>query len=136
MDMSPELLDQAEKTVHRLEQERADLQIALADPKLYEGEDGDPAAIQKKLGRAGKQLESAEEEWAAAQEEEPRPPPVTGRRPSCRGVGFRVEDLMDRPEGVRAVFVVEPYQPLHVAVGHGVDHRLVFFADLRHVQQR
>ena len=62
-------LDQAEKTVHRLEQERADLQLALADPKLYEGEDGDPAAIQKKLGRAGKNLESAEEEWAAAQEE-------------------------------------------------------------------
>ena len=51
------------------EQERADLQLALADPKLYEGEDGDPAAIQKKLGRVGKNLESAEEEWAAAQEE-------------------------------------------------------------------
>ncbi|MBL4690283.1 MAG: ABC-F family ATP-binding cassette domain-containing protein [Rhodospirillales bacterium] len=62
-------LDQAEKKVHRLEQERADLQLALADPKLYEGEDGDPAAIQKKLGRVGKNLESAEEEWAAAQEE-------------------------------------------------------------------
>ena len=61
-------LSQAEKTVHRLEQLKGDLQRDLADPKLYEG-DGDPAAVQKKLGRVEKDLKAAENEWAAAQEE-------------------------------------------------------------------
>ncbi len=61
-------LSQVEKTVHKLERDRDELQHALADPKLYEGEGGDPAAIQKKLGRVEKQLKAAEEDWTAAQE--------------------------------------------------------------------
>ena len=61
-------LGKVEKTVHRLEQHRDDLQHALADPELYEGE-GDPADVQKKLGRVKKDLKAAEDDWTAAQEE-------------------------------------------------------------------
>ncbi len=61
-------LSQAEKTVHRLEHLRDDLQRDLAVPELYEG-DGDPAAVQKKLGRVEKDLKTAEDKWAVAQEE-------------------------------------------------------------------
>ena len=73
MDLSPELLDQAEKTVHRLEQERADLQLALADPKLYEGAGNgggdDLAALQKKLTQVDKDLSAAEGRWEGLQHE-------------------------------------------------------------------
>ncbi len=61
-------LSQAEKTVHRLEHLRDDLQRDLAVPELYEG-DGDPVAVQKKLGRVEKDLKTAEDKWAVAQEE-------------------------------------------------------------------
>ena len=62
-------LTKAENKVHTLERERAELQHALADPKLYEGDGGDSTAVQEKLGRVEKDLKAAEDAWAAAQEE-------------------------------------------------------------------
>ena len=61
-------LNQTENTVHRLERKRDELQNALADPELYEG-DGSPAEVQKKLGRVEKDLQAAEDDWTALQEE-------------------------------------------------------------------
>ncbi len=62
-------LNQAESAVHRLEREIDDVRNALADPKLYEGDNADLKALQKKLARVEKDLGAAEGAWESLQHE-------------------------------------------------------------------
>jgi len=61
-------LNKTEYAVHRLERERARLREAMADPDLYQG-GGDPAALQKQLGKVEKDLSKAEKTWESLQHE-------------------------------------------------------------------
>jgi ATP-binding cassette subfamily F protein 3 len=60
-------LNQAEKTIHRLESLKDELQNNLSDPELYKENRGS-TATQKKLGQVEKDLKVAEDEWANAQD--------------------------------------------------------------------
>jgi ATP-binding cassette subfamily F protein 3 len=62
-------LNQAENAVHRLEREKSDVQDALAEPELYEGDAGDLKALKKKLGQVEKDLGAAEGAWESLQHE-------------------------------------------------------------------
>ena len=55
----------AEGRVHRLEARRAELEISLADPALYEGGNDKSAAIHQEISRLGRELARAEEIWMA-----------------------------------------------------------------------
>jgi len=62
-------LDQAEKTVRRMEKDRGALRGAMADPKLYEDGGDGTAVLQLKLGTLEKEIKGAEDTWEALLEE-------------------------------------------------------------------
>jgi ATP-binding cassette subfamily F protein 3 len=59
----------AEAMVVRLEAKKAELQAALAEPSLYQGDPARPVALQKRLADAEQRLARAEDEWMARHEE-------------------------------------------------------------------
>lgn len=59
----------AEAVVGRLEAKKAELQAALAEPSLYQGDPARPVALQKRLADAEQRLARAEDEWMARHEE-------------------------------------------------------------------
>ncbi|MCP5363783.1 MAG: ABC-F family ATP-binding cassette domain-containing protein [Hyphomicrobiales bacterium] len=61
-------LSEAERAVHRLEQEKARITSALSDPGLYTGETHRLVKLHTQLDQVQKQLERAEEIWLDLQE--------------------------------------------------------------------
>jgi len=59
----------AEAAVQKFSENIEKIEAKLADPKLYENDSTDLAGLQKELGALRRQLETAEEEWLAAEEE-------------------------------------------------------------------
>ncbi len=62
-------LQRAEKNVAKLEEEKAKIVAALADPALYNGEPARLVELQRQHGYIERDLASAEEAWFALQEE-------------------------------------------------------------------
>jgi ATP-binding cassette subfamily F protein 3 len=62
-------LEKAEAKVLQLSGERDKLNLALADPKLYEGPSPKLAQLQAKLTKVHADIEQAEDEWLALQEQ-------------------------------------------------------------------
>jgi ATP-binding cassette subfamily F protein 3 len=62
-------LQRAEKSVAKLEEEKAEIVAALADPALYEGDAARLVELQRRHGYIERDLASAEEAWFALQEE-------------------------------------------------------------------
>jgi ATP-binding cassette subfamily F protein 3 len=61
-------LEEAEKALTKLAQERTDLEAKLADPKIYSGPPEKAADLQKQKVKLERDLAHAEHEWLAAQE--------------------------------------------------------------------
>lgn len=59
----------AEKQVIKLEKQKSNLQEAMADPVLYEGNSGGLVALQRQFGQLEKDLAAAEEKWISLQEQ-------------------------------------------------------------------
>ena len=59
----------AEKTVARLTLEKVQLEQKLADPKVYNGDNGEVLRLQKQMGKINKDLSQAETAWLEAQAE-------------------------------------------------------------------
>jgi ATP-binding cassette subfamily F protein 3 len=62
-------LTAAEQAVARLQSEKAELEHAISDPALYDGDGSAPTGLGKKLGRVAKDLKRAEAAWIELQEE-------------------------------------------------------------------
>ena len=62
-------MQNGEKDVARLTQEKASVEKKLADPKIYDGGNDDLTRLQIQLGKIDKDLEKAENAWLAAQAE-------------------------------------------------------------------
>jgi ATP-binding cassette subfamily F protein 3 len=62
-------IEKAEALVDKLSKERAKLEAALADPKLYEGPPAKALDLQTQLGKVINDLEKAEEAWLLLQDE-------------------------------------------------------------------
>ena len=62
-------LQRAEKNVARLEVEKAKIVEALADPALYNGDNGKLVDLQRQHGYLDRDIADAEEAWLALQEE-------------------------------------------------------------------
>ncbi len=62
-------VEKAEALVEKLTKERAKLDAALADPKLYEGPPAKALELQTQLGKVMNELETAEEAWLLLQDE-------------------------------------------------------------------
>jgi len=62
-------LHKAEKQVQELEAQKKTLSETLADPELYDGENGQSVDLQKELGNVEKALEVAEAEWVSLHDE-------------------------------------------------------------------
>ena len=62
-------LQRAEKNVARLEDEKAKIVQAMADPALYDGDNGKLVDLQRQHGYLDRDIAAAEEAWLALQEE-------------------------------------------------------------------
>ena len=62
-------LQRAEKNMAKLEDEKAKISEALADPSLYDGDNGVLMDLQRQHGHVERDLAAAEEAWLALQEE-------------------------------------------------------------------
>ena len=61
-------LEEAEKALAKLTQERTDLEAKLADPQIYSGPPQKAAELQKQKVKLERDLAHAEHQWLAAQE--------------------------------------------------------------------
>ena len=61
-------LEEAEKALAKLAEERSALEARLADPKTYSGPPHAAAELQKKKVQLERELAHAEHQWLAAQE--------------------------------------------------------------------
>ena len=60
---------EAEALVDRLSREKQDLLAKLADPALYRDEPDEAKQLQRQVGRLQRDLDAAESEWVAGQEQ-------------------------------------------------------------------